>query len=72
MDIKNKTVLVLGAWGLVGNAVTRKIIAENPKKVVITSLNQNEILEEVEKLKKEFRKFDTLNSHIPRQPICLR
>jgi len=54
MDIKNKTVLVLGAWGLVGNAVTRKIIAENPKKVVITSLNQNEILEEVEKLKKEF------------------
>ncbi len=54
MDIKNKTVLVLGAWGLVGNAVTRKIIAEKPKNIVITSLNEKEILEEIEKLKKEF------------------
>ncbi len=31
MDIQNKTVLVLGAWGLVGNAVVRKLVVEKPK-----------------------------------------
>jgi len=54
MDIKNKTVLVLGAWGLVGNAVTRKIIAEKPKNIIVTSLKESEIKEEIERLKKEF------------------
>ena len=34
MDIQNKTVLVLGAWSLVGNAVTRKLVAEKPKKLL--------------------------------------
>ncbi len=57
MDIKNKTVLVLGAWGLVGNAVTRKIIAQKPKKIIITSLREEEIKDEVEKLVKEFPEF---------------
>ena len=32
MDIQNKTVLVLGGWGLVGNAVIRKLVPERPKK----------------------------------------
>ena len=54
MDIQNKTVLVLGAWGLVGNAVTRKLVGEKPKKIIVTSLHQKEIEEEIEKLKKEF------------------
>ena len=42
MDIKNKSVLVLGAWGLVGNAVTHKLIPESPKKIIITSLKKEE------------------------------
>ena len=32
----------------------------------------NAYKENLEKFKKEFRKFDTLTIHIPRQPICLR
>ncbi len=54
MDIKNKTVLVLGAWGLVGNAVTHKLIPEGPKKIIITSLKKEEAEEEVERLKAEY------------------
>ena len=41
MDIKNKTVLVLGGWGLVGNAVTRKLVPEEPKQIIVTSLKQS-------------------------------
>ena len=40
MDIRNKTVLVLGGWGLVGNALIRKIMPEEPKKIIVTSLKQ--------------------------------
>ncbi len=54
MDIQNKTVLVLGAWGLVGTAVTRKIVAEKPRQIVVTSLKKEEAYEAVEKLQKEF------------------
>ncbi len=54
MDIKGKTVLILGAWGLVGSAVTRKIIQEKPKNVIIASLKQWEAEEAVEALRKEF------------------
>ena len=54
MDIQNKTVLVLGAWGLVGNAVTRKLINEKPSKIIVTSLKENEARSYAEQLKKEF------------------
>lgn len=54
MDILNKTVLVLGGWGLVGNAVIRKLIPEKPKRIIVTSLKKEEAEEEIEKLKKEF------------------
>lgn len=54
MDIKNKTVLVLGAWGLVGNAVTRKLVAENPKKIIVTSLKKEEAESYAEQLRLEF------------------
>ncbi len=54
MDIHNKTVLVFGAWGLVGNAVTRKLIPEKPKRIIITSLKKEEVEEEIQKLQKEF------------------
>lgn len=54
MDIKNRTVLVLGAWGLVGNAVTRKLIKEEPKKIVVTSLKKEEAENYVEQLKNDY------------------
>ena len=59
MDIQNKTVLVLGGWGLVGNAVIRKLVPENPKKIIVTSLRQIEEEDEVKKLHSEF-------THLPK------
>ncbi len=54
MDIQNKTVLVLGGWGLVGNAVTRKLVLEKPKQIIVTSLRKEEAESHVVNLKKEF------------------
>lgn len=54
MDIKNKTVLVLGAWGLVGNAVTRKLINERPKKIIVTSLREEEAKDYICQLKNDY------------------
>ena len=54
MDIKNKKVLVLGGWGLVGNAVTRKLVNEHPKQIIVTSLKQSEVEDHLKQLKIEF------------------
>lgn len=54
MDIKNKKVLVLGGWGLVGNAVTRKLVNEHPKQIIVTSLKQSEVEDHLNQLKIEF------------------
>ncbi|MCK6615260.1 MAG: short-chain dehydrogenase [Ignavibacteriaceae bacterium] len=54
MDIKNKTVLVLGGWGLVGNSVIRKMLPEKPGRIIVTSLKKEEAQEAVAHLKKEF------------------
>ncbi len=53
MDIHGKTVLVLGGWGLVGNAIIRKIIKKNPKRIIVTSLKKSEAEEACENLRKE-------------------
>ncbi len=54
MDIKGKTVLVLGGWGLVGTAVCRRLVEEDPKRIIITSLLEHEAKEAVQQLTKEF------------------
>jgi len=54
MNIEGKTVLVLGGWGLVGSAVARKLVPQKPKKIIITSLRENEAKDQVEKLQLEF------------------
>lgn len=54
MDIHNKTVLVLGGFGLVGRAVARKLVSEEPKKIIITSLSYDEAESTVRKLEKDF------------------
>ncbi|RMD95620.1 MAG: short-chain dehydrogenase, partial [Calditrichaeota bacterium] len=55
MEIQGKKVMVLGGWGLVGMAICRKILKEEPSELIVTSLNEEEALEAVEKLKKETR-----------------
>ena len=54
MDIKNKTILVLGGWGLVGNSLTRKLVNEHPKKIIVTSLKKAEAEEQVANLKADY------------------
>lgn len=57
MDIENKKVLILGAWGLVGNAITRKIIKDNPSKLILTSLHEEDINAYKKQLLDEFPQF---------------
>ncbi len=54
MDIKGKTVLVIGGWGLVGSAVCRKFMEEQPRRMVVTSLLKEEALEAVEHLQQQY------------------
>ncbi|MFZ1080662.1 MAG: short-chain dehydrogenase, partial [Candidatus Kryptoniota bacterium] len=54
MEIKGKTVLVLGGWGLVGSAICRKLMPEKPDKIIISSLLKSEALDAVAQLRKEF------------------
>jgi len=56
MDITNKTVLVLGGWGLVGSTVNRKIMDHKPKQIIVTSLKKEEAEEAVRDLQKEYPK----------------
>lgn len=42
MDLKDKRVLILGGWGLVGSAIARLLVAEEPAEIVIHSLNRDE------------------------------
>ncbi|MEX0602881.1 MAG: short-chain dehydrogenase, partial [Bacteroidota bacterium] len=54
MDIKNKSVLVLGGWGLVGSSICRKFMEEKPKRIIVTSLLESEARDAVESLRKEY------------------
>jgi hypothetical protein len=54
MEIKDKTVLVLGSGGMVGMAVCRELMLENPALLVISSLKQQEVEEVMDTLKAEF------------------
>ncbi|NOZ75364.1 MAG: short-chain dehydrogenase, partial [FCB group bacterium] len=42
MDIRNRHILVLGGWGLVGTAILHKLAERQPEKVIILSLQQSE------------------------------
>jgi hypothetical protein len=54
VDINGKTVLVLGGWGLVGSAVCRRFMEENPKRMVVTSLRREEALDAVNELRRQY------------------
>lgn len=53
MDIAGKTVLVLGGWGLVGSAVCRSLLKENPARLIVTSLAESEAGEAVDDLRRQ-------------------
>jgi hypothetical protein len=40
MEMKGKKILVLGGWGLVGMAICRKLIKEEPQEIIISSLEK--------------------------------
>ncbi|MBI5473198.1 MAG: short-chain dehydrogenase [Ignavibacteriae bacterium] len=54
MDIKGKTVLVIGGWGLVGSAVCRNFMEHSPKRIIVTSLLKSEALDAVAQLKADY------------------
>jgi hypothetical protein len=54
MDIQGKTVLVIGGWGLVGSAVCRKFMEENPRRMIISSLTRTEALQAVRALRHDY------------------
>jgi hypothetical protein len=53
MDITGKSVLILGGYGLVGQAVARRLIREVPREIVILSLRREEAEEAVVTLREE-------------------
>jgi hypothetical protein len=54
MDIKGRSVVVLGGGGLVGMSVCRKLVEEQPKRIIVTSLLRNEAEEAVDALRAEY------------------
>lgn len=54
MDIKDRTVLVLGGWGLVGSAVCKKFMEEHPRRLIVTSLTEREARAAVASLRKDY------------------
>lgn len=59
MDIKGKRILVLGGYGLVGQAVVKRLMHEKPAHVVITSLVQSEAESAVEMFRKLYTSEST-------------
>jgi NAD(P)-dependent dehydrogenase (short-subunit alcohol dehydrogenase family) len=47
MDLRGKHVLILGGYGLVGQAVARRLLREQPKQITLLSLKQEEAREAV-------------------------
>jgi hypothetical protein len=43
MDLKDKTILILGGSGLVGSAIARRLLDFAPKKIVLVSLYEDEV-----------------------------
>jgi len=54
MDIKDRNILILGGWGLVGTAVLRKLGEHRPNSIIILSLKEKEALEACQQMEQEF------------------
>jgi NAD(P)-dependent dehydrogenase (short-subunit alcohol dehydrogenase family) len=53
MELRNSTVLILGGAGLVGRAVARRVLAQEPRRLVIASLRQEEAEDAIRVLQAE-------------------
>jgi len=53
MDIRGKSVLILGGFGLVGQAVARRLLREGPRRIVLLSLRREEAEQAVAALEAE-------------------
>jgi len=53
VDIKDRDVLILGGYGLVGQAVARRLIPESPRRMILLSLRREEAEEAVAALEPE-------------------
>ena len=53
MDLKGRTALILGGWGLVGSAIARALLPRGPRALIIHSLRQSEAEEAVAALEAE-------------------
>jgi len=53
MDIRGKSVLILGGYGLVGQAVARRLLQEHPRELTILSLHRQEAEEATASLQSE-------------------
>jgi len=53
VDIAGKSVLILGGYGLVGQAVARRLLPEEPRRIVLLSLRRDEAEEAVASLSAE-------------------
>jgi NAD(P)-dependent dehydrogenase (short-subunit alcohol dehydrogenase family) len=54
MDLKDRTVLVLGGAGLVGIAVARRVLELDPRRLVVASLREHEVQEALAELRAEY------------------
>ncbi len=52
MEVKGKKALILGGWGLVGQAICKKMIEEKPSEMIILSLLKEQAEEAVQIMKK--------------------
>ena len=50
MELKNKTILILGGSGLVGRAVARQLLSFGPARIVLVALYEEEVIEAHEEL----------------------
>jgi hypothetical protein len=53
MDIRDRDVLILGGYGLVGQAVARRLMPESPRRMILLSLKREEAEEAVAALQPE-------------------
>ncbi|HSG49688.1 MAG TPA: hypothetical protein VLA43_17835 [Longimicrobiales bacterium] len=54
MELKDRTVLVLGGAGLVGMAVARRVLDSDPRRLVVASLQEREVQEALAELREEY------------------
>jgi len=54
VDIKEKTIMVLGGSGLVGIAVCRRLLAKQPKRLIVLALTEAEVMDGVDLLQSEY------------------